>query len=69
MKHPHLGRVAEIYRLNATGKYVFVGYSAGPWTDGRKDTPKEYTHPKDAKWNTDLQAWVVPARIRPIVEE
>jgi len=59
MKHPHPGRIAEVYRKTNTG-LKYIGYTAGPFHDD---------FPKEAKWNDEIQGWVLPARQRPILEE
>jgi hypothetical protein len=51
-RHPHEGRVAELYRRNPAHRsgFAWVGYTGGP---GHAD------HRADAKWDETLQAWTL----------
>lgn len=55
MKHPHPGRMAEVYHQSPPDKYggvllKWAGYTAGP----------DYAdHPKHAEWSDLLKAWIV----------
>lgn len=49
MRHPHEGRLAEVYFLTRDGKLVWSCYTAGP----------DYAdHPKGLVWDDTLKAWV-----------
>lgn len=53
MKHPHEGRMAEVYHCDNThtSGLRWMGYSAGP----------DYAdHPQGAEWSDLLKGWVLP---------
>lgn len=60
-KHPHPGRLAEVYRRNPD----WPTPGAGPaflWTGIYTAGPDHADHPAGAIWNDELQAWVTPSR-------